>query len=220
MIRDFAFDRLRELGAEAEQRDRHAAYFLDLAERADRAIHGPQQAAWMDRLEIEHANYRAALAWVLDRRQTETALRLIGALAWPWRVRGYIGELRSWFDKVRALPDVERYPAAYVKVLNGLGRAMWLIGNNAEARLFLQESQRLGLTLGPAGLAGLAEAIGFQGTVALFSDNDLTATQPRFEEAAALYRQCADHWGLAEGLLYFTSGCCGSARSRCGSLVV
>ena len=209
MIREFALDRLRERGEEAAIRDQHAAHFLAVAEEADRAIHGPQQVAWMDRVEIEHANYRAALAWSIEQQQTETALRLIGALAWPWRIRGYIEELRRWFDRVRALPDLDRYPAAQVKVLNGLSRAMWLIGNYPEARAMLHESQCLAATLGAAGQAGLAGAIDFLSMIDLFGEGDPRAAQINFEQAREMYHQCGDQWGRAEATFHL-----GLAASR------
>jgi predicted ATPase len=79
VIREFALERLRARNEEAALRDRHAAYFLDFAEQADREIHGPQQVDWLDRLELEHDNCYAALEWCMSRR-TETALRLMGAL--------------------------------------------------------------------------------------------------------------------------------------------
>ncbi len=202
MIREFGLDRLRERGEEAARRDRHAAYFLAVAEEADRAIHGPQQAAWMDRLEIEHANYRAALAWSIEQQQTETALRLIGALAWPWRVRGYIGELRSWFDRSRTLPGLDQYPAARVKALHGLSRAMWLSGNSADARALLYESQPLAAALGAAGRAGLAEAVDFLGMIDVLGDGDVPAARASFEQAREWYLQCGDQWGWAEATFH------------------
>ncbi len=99
MIREFALERLRERGEEAAMRDKHAAYFLAVAGEADRAVHGPQESAWLDRLELEHANYRAALAWSIEQQETETALQLIGsvgvAVAHPWLHRRAAPLVRS-----------------------------------------------------------------------------------------------------------------------------
>lgn len=92
----------------------HAAYFLGLAERAATELHGLDQAAWLDRLEAEYPNMRAALSSCLgardvglgpsDGEQTaassvEIGLRLAGALGWFWFVRGSSGEGRRWLDR-------------------------------------------------------------------------------------------------------------------------
>jgi predicted ATPase len=63
-IRQYARERLEESGEEAEARHRHAQYVLHLAERARVGLAGADQARWLDRLEREHDNLLAAMAWV------------------------------------------------------------------------------------------------------------------------------------------------------------
>jgi predicted ATPase/transcriptional regulator with XRE-family HTH domain len=202
VIREFALDRLRERNEEATLRDRHAAYFLDFAGQADREIHGPQQVDWLDRLELEHDNYYTALEWCVSRQRTETALRLMGALNWMWRLRGYWDEACEWFAKVRVLPDVAHFPAANVKVLNGMGRQNWALGDYAAARAVLEESRDIGLTLGMGGEAGLAGALDFLGMVARYSENDLDGAEAFHAEAVALYRKADHQWGMAEATFH------------------
>jgi predicted ATPase len=79
-IREFAREKL-EMSAEAEQFKRvHAKYFLTLAEKAYQELNGPDQLEWLERLEAEHDNMRAALSWASERKEVEVALRLGGAL--------------------------------------------------------------------------------------------------------------------------------------------
>ena len=75
-VRQYAREKLRESGEEDAVQERHAGFFLALAEEAEPEMSGPDQEAWLRRLEREHANLRAALAWALDpahSRRTEGA---------------------------------------------------------------------------------------------------------------------------------------------------
>ena len=65
-MRQYAGEKLDGGADGAATRARHAAYFLDLVEAAEPALNGPEQAAWLARLDAEHENLRAALAWALD----------------------------------------------------------------------------------------------------------------------------------------------------------
>ena len=88
-----ARDKLLETGEAAWVRDRHRDWFLAFAERAERALQGPDQALWLKRLEAEHDNLRAALEW--SSADPETGLRLASAL-WPfWYLRGYVSKERE-----------------------------------------------------------------------------------------------------------------------------
>jgi hypothetical protein len=71
-------------------RRRHAAYSLALAEQAGAERKGTQQATWLDRLDAERYNMRAALQWAVDRQDTGLAFVLTGALRWFWHARGCV----------------------------------------------------------------------------------------------------------------------------------
>src|SRR5262249_14288899 len=88
-IREFLIDRLEASGEVDLIRRRHAVYVVALAETADRSLLGPQQVAWLNRLDREHDNIRAALTWCRpddrsrpDCGRTELGARLVGALFW------------------------------------------------------------------------------------------------------------------------------------------
>ncbi len=77
---------------------RHAHYFLDLAERAEPALRGPDQLRWFQRLEQEHDNIRAALRWLLDQGAVDEAGRFGGALLRFWVVYGHVAEGLQWLE--------------------------------------------------------------------------------------------------------------------------
>ncbi|HJZ45830.1 MAG TPA: tetratricopeptide repeat protein, partial [Roseiflexaceae bacterium] len=95
-IREYAQLRLATSGETQPLRRQHVAYYLDFAERAEPELAGPQQAEWLDRLEDEHDNFRAALGWAIQAGGPELAMRISGALGRFWYARGYLTEGRNW----------------------------------------------------------------------------------------------------------------------------
>ncbi len=98
-IQQFALDRLRSMRVEIEVRDWHMAYFLDLAEQANRHMHDSGQVESINRIEKELDNFRAALAWAIDKPTAEPALRLAGALGAFWRMHTDWLEGAAWLDQ-------------------------------------------------------------------------------------------------------------------------
>src|SRR5271165_4064449 len=99
-IREYALQRLRESGDWQDAHDRHAAYFLALAEPAESELRGPGQLAWLDRLETRHGNLAAALSWLMDQDQIGPAVHLIWATWRFWWLHGHAEELARYVDKI------------------------------------------------------------------------------------------------------------------------
>jgi predicted ATPase len=119
-VHEFAREKLGQ-SEEAEQIKRvHAQYFLTLAEEAYPELRGPDQLEWLESLEAEHDNMRAALSWALERKEAEVALRLGGALWWFWSVRGYHSEGRRWLEAALAI-EVGGSPEVRAMALAGAG---------------------------------------------------------------------------------------------------
>jgi non-specific serine/threonine protein kinase len=119
-VREYARQLLDEGGEESAALDAHAAFFLDLAERAEAELSGPRPTVWSDRLQLEHDNLRAALRWNIQSGQAESAMRLGGALWRFWWTHGYLLEGQQWLEEALACPGASS-PAARAKVLNGAG---------------------------------------------------------------------------------------------------
>jgi non-specific serine/threonine protein kinase len=107
-VREFGLDGLTAAGEETGLRTRHAAWFLQFAEAGEQAVHGPEQITWLDRLELERDNLRAAFTWMLERGDIAAALQLGRALEPLWELRGTMREWRTWIE--RALEHADDLP--------------------------------------------------------------------------------------------------------------
>jgi predicted ATPase/DNA-binding CsgD family transcriptional regulator/DNA-binding XRE family transcriptional regulator len=105
-IHEYARERLAAGGEEQATRARHAAYYLDLAEAAVPRLRGAAQVQWLDWLETDHDNLRAACEWYLESGGLEEGLRLAGALHWFWDRRGYLEEGRTRIQAALAAAHV------------------------------------------------------------------------------------------------------------------
>ncbi len=142
--RQYLRDQLDQASEETEARDRHLAYFLGLAEQAAPELQGPQQAEWLDRLDRDHDNLRAALTWSLaDTSRAAYGLRLAVALTWFWFNRSY--PIEGLEILTRALSCSASHPDAHIStvragVLNSSGILAWQLGKYDDAANFHQES--------------------------------------------------------------------------------
>jgi predicted ATPase/class 3 adenylate cyclase len=98
VIREYGAERLAETDEAATVGRRHADWALALVEEAAPSLEGATDLRWFDRLIREHDNLRAALRWLIEQGDRESAMRLATA-AWRfWQQRGFISEGRRWFD--------------------------------------------------------------------------------------------------------------------------
>ena len=119
-IRDFGQERLAQSPERQVIAQRHAEYFLALAEESEELLAGREQTRWLDLLEREQANLRTAIDWLRDEGQLEDALRLGGALWRFWWLRGDIDEGRHQLESLLA-QAVTAAPTVRAKALNGGG---------------------------------------------------------------------------------------------------
>jgi len=124
-IREYAGERLAERGDRQAVQRRHAAFYLSLAEEAEPALLGPQQLSWLERLDAERDNLRAALTWATEELEAEVGLRMGAGLWRYWQLRGSDAEgrehlerllaLRSGSDEARAMAHSRTASLAFVK---------------------------------------------------------------------------------------------------------
>ena len=123
-LRQFAAESLVESGEAADYRTAHRDYFLKLAEEAEPALAGPEQAVWLARLEAEHDNLRAALEWSCTKGgDCQAGLRLAGSLWRFWEVRSHLAEGRSWFATLLDSENGDRRSAVQAKASAGAAMA-------------------------------------------------------------------------------------------------
>jgi predicted ATPase/class 3 adenylate cyclase/Tfp pilus assembly protein PilF len=198
-LREYAAERLAASAEAAAIRRRHLAYYLALVERAEPRLRGPQQTVWLDRLEREHANLRAALMWCTEAPgaagRAEMGLRLAGALWRFWDVRCYVVEGRWWLERV--LETYRRRSPARVKALIGAGALAWRQDDGAAAQARYEEGLALARELGDK--QSVATALNSLGFVALSSRNYAIA-HALHEEGLALARELGDKQNVATAL--------------------
>jgi predicted ATPase len=188
-IREYAAERLEESGEAEELRRRHAQHFLALAEEAephveDEVLRGGRE--WLDRLEREHDNLRAALDQLEASGETEHALRLAGALSDFWASRGVVEGMRRLENALRA---DEGPTAARAKALNGAAELAAMSGDPATTGLRAEEALALHRRLGdPRGEAESLQQLGY----ALGEEGDWARAQQLLEESLRLFRDLGD----------------------------
>jgi predicted ATPase/class 3 adenylate cyclase len=196
-IREYARERL-DLSGEAEEiRRLHAEYFLALAEQGASEQQGPEETAWLERLDLEHGNMRAALSWMLDSEEAELGLRLSGALWQFWDMRGYYGEGRRWLEE--ALAKDGRASGARAKALEGVGWLADLQGDIDRAVAAAEEGLSLGarVKIESSVRASFLRILGS----AAYVHGDHEQAARLYEESLALSREARDERGVASSLL-------------------
>jgi non-specific serine/threonine protein kinase len=199
-VRQYASEKLAYSGEGLDLRRSHAAYFLEFVERVEPLVNGKDRGLWLGRLDAEHDNLRAALAWSREEAETEARLRLASALLWFWFHCGYWSEGRRWLDEALAADESATRKvrtAVRAKALSAAGHLAWMQGDNSAARTQLEESVALWREVGDK--QGLAHALRFlSGGVESQGDYDLVRSLA--EESVALYREGTDTFGLGMAL--------------------
>jgi predicted ATPase/class 3 adenylate cyclase len=142
-VRQYGHDRLLETSESEAIRGRHRDYFLRFAEAVEPELYDTAQVDWLNRLETEHDNLRAALEWCRAEVQgAEAGLRLAGALYRFWIMRGYETEGRQWLQVMLARSDGVSPPTRARALLSAASLA-WRQGDNAQALPMCEESLTL-----------------------------------------------------------------------------
>jgi predicted ATPase/DNA-binding SARP family transcriptional activator len=193
-LREFALERLRETGELETIQRRHAEYFVTLAEVADSQMTTPNQLVWLNRLEAEHDNLRAAQLWATQQGESELALRLGAALSRFWLRHGHQQEgyvrltalLQQWQSPKPCSPieDVLYFAGMFALQLGNIETAHTLFEQSADASRKTGNPYRLSYAL--ALMAHLKHEQG-----------DYAAADALYEEGVQLAHQVEDKFGVA-----------------------
>ncbi|MBN9388863.1 MAG: tetratricopeptide repeat protein [Chloroflexi bacterium] len=215
-LREYAQERLTGTPEEYCLHMRHAEYFLDLAEKAEPGLIGPDQTSWVERLDPEQANFRASLEWLLENnrvvqantpctpaepsRYLEMAARMVGSLARLWNIRSQTTESRRGFETVLTkISDRTSLPLAIMhKTLSGAGSMAYIQGDYPASLAWYQEALDLNKANGDN--LGTARILRDMGLVKAYAGECREALD-LFEEALVVHEQLNDRWGMGVTLL-------------------
>jgi predicted ATPase/class 3 adenylate cyclase len=194
-VREFAEEKLEERGETGNLRRRHAEYFLAIAEESEPKLKGPEQLAWLERLDTEHDNLREALRWAIGTGNAEIALRFAGSLYRFWDYRGHLSEGLHWVKAALALEGGTT--EARARALFAAGFMPFSQGDLSDSISFLEHAVMIFRGLGDTravanALVELAYSRGVHG--------EEEKARLLVEEGLELARAVGDRWCVANAL--------------------
>jgi predicted ATPase/transcriptional regulator with XRE-family HTH domain len=156
-VAEYAREQLELSGGTGPAQRRHAEWATALADEGAAGLENAGQVEWLERLDAEQDNMRAALRWAIDQQEPDFAGQLLGSLQWYWLRRGRHREARAWSSEVLALIDqAQPEPAVRATALRAAGWLAFQRGDHQTARPLLEEAVRLSRTAGDIRTLGLA----------------------------------------------------------------
>ena len=191
-IREFAWERLLTSPEADDVRRRHAEFFLDVAEKAEPNLTGPDHMKWLDGVESDHDNFRGALRWSIEKDQAEVGLRIGGALWRFWHLRGHFTEGRAWLTELLGLPSGVARTAARAKGLNGIAGLVYWQADYELAATYWNESLSIWQEMGDRGQIGeVLYSLAYLAGVA----GDNRRAIELFEQSIALFQEAGNRRG-------------------------
>jgi len=202
-IGEFAWEQLLASPEADEVRRRHAEFFLALAQEAEPNLTRLEHMKWLDRIERDHDNIRAALRWSVEKDQAEVGLRIGGALWRFWHLRGHFTEGRAWMNELLTLPSAEARGFARAKGLNGLAGIVYWQGDYELATTYWNESLDIWKELGDQGqIAEVLYSLAYIATIA----RDFEQAGALFAESMTLFHEVGDLRGEGNALMSLGMG--------------
>ncbi len=200
-IREYGLEALSTSGELECARRAHAQYYLWLSEEVEPKLGDPQQAMWLERLEREHDNLRAAMRWSLEggearqdmEERREMALRLGTVLRSFWVIHGHWSEGRAFLEQALAASE-GTVSSVRAKALEAAVSLAIFQNDQERGEALCRESLVLCRERGDTG--GAASALCLLGTCA-WQRGDFTAARSLMEESLALYKVVSDKKGIA-----------------------
>jgi predicted ATPase/DNA-binding SARP family transcriptional activator len=215
-IREYAREKLDGSGETERVRQHHRDFFIAFAEQAARRVNSGEQMEWLDRLEIEHDNVRAAWDCAIE-SDAELGLRLAWALLGFWIVRGNPSEGREWLAKLVERTKPWGRTAKRAHVLGLAGRLAYSQSDFAAARPLLEEALPIARLSGDKLI--IAFVLLWLGRTA-HRQGDVRAAQSFTEESLMMYQGLQNQRGIAQAMLHLAGlvadqGHYAEAEERC-----
>ena len=208
-IRSFAAGRLAADGDETTVRRRHAETYLDLALRGNAAAGTSVYPGWIDRLALDEANLRSAVAWATEAGEADLAMRLVAAQWRFWQVDGHLTEGRRLTEAVLGMPGAATRSTARMWAVAAAGNIAYWQADPVAARSRYDEQLELARALHDE--RGIADALFNLGHVLFIDRADPAEQRAALDEVKRRYRDLDDERGLArarwaEGNIILASG--------------
>jgi predicted ATPase/DNA-binding SARP family transcriptional activator len=202
-VREYAVEQLAKAGSLRAAQLMHAEYFATVADAARTELRGPDWLACTRRLELEHDNLWAALAYARDAPDAAIAIRLGAGLGWYFPLAGRVSEGRSFLEAVLAAAFDDAPVGRQVELLAYL---CYLATEELDLAASIDVGERAlaVAATGPAPLESALARVTLSLALALFGDNERAAALA--EEARAGYGRAGDHWGIAASSLVRAQG--------------
>jgi predicted ATPase/class 3 adenylate cyclase len=197
-VRQYAQERLNESGDGDQVRTRHLAYYLAFAETARPELIGPEQGAWLPRLDLERENFLSAHAWCGHAEGgAELGLRLASAVKPYWLNRGLLGLGYRITLEALARAGAQERSLTRCRGLSNAGQLSYFMGRYGEARGYLEESLAIAREIGDKGRVALVlQPLG----MAALGQGDVATARTHLEEALALARELGNKREIAAAI--------------------
>ncbi|HEV2124196.1 MAG TPA: tetratricopeptide repeat protein, partial [Chloroflexota bacterium] len=200
-LRQYAEERLEGAEEANVTRERHATFFLRMAEKAEGKMTGNERELWLGRLQRDLGNLRAALTWFLQHGRPDSAARLAGALTWFWFLRGHLSEGRTWLARALEAEHIDGasdLPRA--KALCAAGTLAYMQGDVRQSLPLLEQSLVMCRRWNDE--RGVALATRHLGAALLFQGENPVA-EGLIEESVHVYRELGETWETAFSLHFW-----------------
>ena len=182
-----------------EVKNRHRDWFMQLAETAEPKLRTGEQLVWLNQLETEHDNLRAAIKWSIEQKHVEQALRIPSALVYFWEIHGHGEEGRNWFKQALEMDEdaKKKYPFAWANAVHGIAIHSAYTPQFQTYHAEMEEVLKIFRAYGDDFRVGhtlyhLAYFPHFVG--------ELDTAKARYEESLGVYKKISNEWGMGECL--------------------